>query len=558
MGKKLGVLLVVVMLMSVIALPLQAQDPVTFIWGSFGNPVQLYGAWVTDGITMRVLNQGCEGLMTFGSSDTSVTPLLAEEFTANEDLTVWTAKLQEGVTFHDGTPFNAEAVKTNFESWRLTDHPLRNQSNIYEYMDYMFAGPESGTGFDEGSLIQSIDTPDEYTVVFNLSAPYSQMPNTLAMANFQIHSPAALEAHGDDYGTPPVGYVCTGPYAFTEWVSDDHVTLDRYADYWGEIPGNVERILYRVIPDNAARFAALQAGEIHAKENATPEEIAIIEAAEDMYVQLRPSLNVLYLAFNYRIEEFRNPLVRQAISMALNRQAYVDTFYPPGAAEVATTFTPPLLWGFNPDVEAPVWDPDAAAALMAEAGYPDGFSEVHVLAMDDEDNILEGEVEETIPMTLYWQPVTRPYNPDGEGIGQAMAADLAAIGIDVELTNGGDWATFLDLARTGEMLGLYQLGWTGDNGDPDNFSGYFFKYCGLARQSYFDFPEICETLQTAAAGATQAEREPLYQQADALLADTNGRLTIAHAGVPMVFRSNVSGYVTNPVGTEFFKNVTVE
>ncbi|MFC1959667.1 ABC transporter substrate-binding protein [Chloroflexota bacterium] len=552
MGKKIGILLVLVMLMSVVAMPLQAQDPVTFIFGSFSNPIQLYGAVVTDGVSFRVLNQGCEGLMTFDGATTGVIPLLAKELTSNEDLTVWTATLQEGVTFHDGTPFNAEAVKANFEAWRFTDNPLHFESQVYEYYDYMFDGP------DDASLIQSMDTPDDYTIVFNLSRPYVQMPATLAMSMFQIHSPAALEAAGEDYGTPPVGYSCTGPYAFTEWVSDDHVTQDLYADYWGEVEGNVERVLYRIIPDNAARFAAIQAGEIHAKENATPEEIAIIEAADDLYVDLRPSLNVLYLAFSYRIEEFRNPLVRQAISQALNLQAYVDTFYVPGAAEVASTFLPPLMWGYNPEVEAPTWDPDAAAALMAEAGYPDGLSEVNLLALDADGNVVEGEVEATIPLTLYWQPATRPYNPDGEGIGQAMSADLAGIGINVELNNGGDWATFLDMRRNGELTGLYQLGWTGDNGDPDNFSGYFFKNCGIAREGYFDFPEICDLLTEAGNGVSQDVREPLYQQADAMLAAEAARISVAHTGVPLIFSSAVSGYVANPLGNEFFKLITME
>lgn len=555
MFKKLGLLLagllVVVTVVGAVG-PLSAQEPVTFVWGSYANPVQLYAAVVTDGVSFTVLNQGCESLMAFDGSTTNVVPSLATELTANEDLTVWTAKLREGVTFHDGTPFNADAVVYNFKAWRDTDNPVHFDSQVYEYYDYMFQG------FDEGSLIQDVVALDEYTVQFTLREPYVQMPATLAMPMFQINSPAALEQYGEDYGTPNVGYVCTGPYKFVEWVTDDHVTQDLYEGYWGEVEGNVERIVHRVVPDNAARFAALQAGEIHGKENATPEEIAIIESSDDLYFLLRPSLNVMYLAFNYRIKEFNDPLVREAISLALNRQAYIDTFYPPGAAEVASTFLPPLMWGFNPDVPMPEYNPDKAVELLAQAGYPDGFSEVTVLPVDENGNVVMDAEGEKIPLTLFWQPVTRPYNPDGEGIGQAMAADLAAIGINVQLDNAGDWATFLDRRRNGELIGLYQLGWTGDNGDPDNFSGYFFAECNLPREGYFNFPEICETLQQARALVTQEEREPLYQQADAMLAEQYARLTIAHTGVPLVFRSNVSGYVPNPLGTELFRFVTVE
>ncbi len=550
MSKRLSLLLISAMLMAFVA-PAGAQEPVTFIFGSFTNPVQLYGAVVTDGVSMRVLNQGCEGLTIFDKDTTNVVPSLATSWESNEDLTEWTFYLQEGVTFHDGTPFNADAIIYNFDAWRFTENPIHFESQVYEYYEYMF------DGFGEESLVVDMEAIDDYTIKFTLSRPYVQMLNTLAMSMFQIHSPAALAEYGEDYGTPEVGYSCTGPYAFTEWVTDDHVTLDLYDGYWGEVEGNVERVIFRVVPDNASRFAALQAGEIHAKEQASPEELALVETSDDLYVQYRPSLNVMYLAFNYRIKEFQDIKVRQAISMALDRQLYVDTFYPAGAAEVATTFLPPLLWGFNPDVPAPEYDVEAAKALLAEAGYPDGFSEVTVMALDEEGNVTD-EVEEVIPLTLYWQPATRPYNPDGEGIGTAMAADLAEIGIGVQLDNAGDWATYLDYRRNGELIGLYQLGWTGDNGDPDNFSGYFFKNCGVAREGYFNFPDICETLTEAGNLVAQEEREPLYMEADALLAEHVARITIAHTGVPMVFRSEVSGYITNPVGNEYFRYVTIE
>jgi peptide/nickel transport system substrate-binding protein len=549
MSKKIGLLLAAVLLVTTFAIPAAAQDPVTFIWGSYTNPVQLYAAVVTDGVSFTVTNQGCESLMGFEADTTNVVPSLATELTSNEDLTVWTAKLREGVTFHDGTPFNAEAVKYNFDSWRFTDNPIHYESQVYEYYEYMFAG------FDDASLIQNVEVIDDYTVEFTLSQPYVQMPATLAMPMFQISSPAALEEYGEDYGTPTVGYVCTGPYQFVEWITDDHVTQELYPDYWGEVEGNVERIIQRVIPDNASRFAALQAGEIHAKENSTPEELAVIDTTDELYVEMRPALNVMYLAFNYRVQEFNNPLVREAINLALNHQAYVDTFYPPGA-EVANTFLPPLMWGYNPDVPMPEYNPERAIELLAEAGYEGGFSEVNVLAMNDDGTVSE-EVEETIPLSLFWQPATRPYNPQAEAMGQAMAADLAAIGLNVQLDNAGDWATYLDRRRNGDLIGLYQLGWTGDNGDPDNFSGYFFANCNEAQEGFFNFPEICDTLTEARALVTQAEREPLYQQADAMLAEDVGRITIAHTGVPLVFRSEVSGYVPNPLGTELFRYVSI-
>lgn len=547
MSKRLGLLLAVALALTMIA-PASAQGPVTFVWGSYGNPVQLYAAVVTDGVSFNVVNQGCEALLAFDGSTTNVMESLAVGWESNEAATEWTVQLREGVTFHDGTPFNADAVVYNFESWRFTDHPSHHESLIYEYYGYMFSG------FDDDSLITSVEALDEYTVKFTLADSYSPMPNTLAMPMFQINSPAAMEQYGADYGTPDVGYVCTGPYRFVEWVTDDHVTMELWDGYWGEIEGNIERIIYRVIPDNAARFAAMQAGEVHFKENATPEEVAIIEASDNLYLDYRPALNVMYLAFNYRIQEFQDARVREAISLALNRQAYVDTFY--AAGEVANTFLPPMMWGYNPDVPMPEYNPDRAVELLAEAGFPDGLSEVTVLALDADGNVTD-EVEEVIPLTLFWQPDTRPYNPQPEPLGQAMAADLAMIGVDVQLDNAGDWATYLDRRANGQLIGLYQLGWTGDNGDPDNFSGYFFANCGIPREGYFNFPEICDTLTEAKTLIAQADREPLYQEADAMLAETFGRLTIAHTGVPLVFRNELTGWVPNPLGTELVRYASI-
>jgi peptide/nickel transport system substrate-binding protein len=273
---------------------------------------------------------------------------------------------------------------------------------------------------------------------------------------------------------------------------------------------------------------------------------------------MRGPLNALYLAFSYRIQEFRDPNVRRAISMAMDRQGIVDAYYPPGAIPAATMI-PPTLWGYNSDIPVTPFDTEGAKALLAEAGYPDGFSEVHVLGVD-ENNMVTDEVVDTIPVQLFYQPVQRPYNPDGQGIGDAMVSGLAAIGIDAVLADVGDWSAYLEARANGELLGMYQLGWTGDNGDPDNFLGYFYADTETPKlaEGYYMDPPVAELLQTARVMTDQAEREPLYQQAEQLQYDSTARVYIAHTGVPLAFRSRVSGYVTNPLATEHFKFVTVE
>ncbi len=549
--RKLSVFLIVMLVAGLVpAMSATAQGGNIFTFGEFGNAVAVDSAIVTDGISFRVTVQGCESLLFFDGETTNPIPGLAESWTASDDGKVWTFKLVENATFHDGTPFNAEAVVYNFERWRFTDHPTHFPEVVFEYYEAMWGG------FDDASIITNVEATGEYEVTFTLSEPYGPMLNTLAMPMFAISSPAAIEAAGAAYGTPSVGYSCTGPYKFVEWVSDDHITLVRNENYWGEIPGNVDTIIYRVIPNAAARLAALQSGAIDAFEQPNVEDLPAIESGDNTYLMYRPSMNTFYLAFNYRVKEFRDVRVRQAIAMAINRQEIVDAFFPPGA-QVATTFVPPSLWGYNADIPAWDYDPEGAKALLAEAGYPDGFSEVTLLGVDENDMVTD-EVVGTAPLTLYFMPVQRPYNPDGQGIGEAMAAYLAEIGLDVTLGQVGDWSAYLDERTNGNLTGLYQLGWTGDNGDPDNFLGYFYANQPVAREGYYFNPEVRELLLQGRALTDQAEREQIYWQVEQIMHDEVARLYIAHNPVPLAFSSRVSGYVPNPLATEHFKLVSVQ
>lgn len=550
--RRLGVL-AVVLLVVVAALPgVSAQEGKTFIFGSEGNPVNLDPAVVTDGISFRVARQGCENLLEFEAGTTNPGPGLARSWEVSDDGLTWTLQLVEGATFHDGTPFNAEAVVWNFDRWRLTDHPQHFPEAVFEYYEAQFGG------FDDASIITSVEATGEYEVTINLREPMGAFLNNLAMDMFAIASPAAVEAAGPAYGTPEVGYVCTGPYKFVEWVNDDHVTLELNENYWGEMPGNVSTIILRIIPDTAARLAALQAGEIDAYERPALEDIDVINATDGLRVELRPSFNTLYLAFNYRIKEFRDPLVRKAISLAMNRQEIVDAFYLEGT-NVANTMNPPsIAIGFNGDVVTP-YDPDQAKALLAEAGYPDGLSEVTVLGLDDSGNVTEEEVEK-IPVRLYYMPVTRPYNPNPEAIGTAQVSYLQEIGIDAQLETIGDWAAYLDARANGELLGLYQLGWTGDNGDPDNFIGYFFTAADnpIPREGFYQNAEVAALLQRARVSTIVEERDAIYKQVEQMMADNADRVYIAHGPVPLAFRDTVVTYVASPTGSERFKEVVMK
>jgi peptide/nickel transport system substrate-binding protein len=546
--------------------PAEEEEPMeeaaaggTFIFGRGGDSVQLDPAVVTDGESFRVTGQCLEPLYQYEPGSTKPIPALATGCTANEDSTEWTCELREGVKFHDGTDFNADAVIFNFDRWRFTDNPHHYESQFFEYYEYMW------NGFDENSMIAEIEKVDDYTVKFILAEPLAPFLANLAMDMFAISSPAAIEEYGADYGLPGAGCVGTGPFKFVEWVEGDHITVEANEDYWGGRP-SIDEIVWRVIPDDSARFLALQAGDIHALEQAVVEDLQTAEEDPELYVETRPALNTGYLAFPFQTEEFQDINVRQAVVHAINREGLVENFYGK-YGEVANNFLPPLIWGHNDDIEPWEYDPEMSQQLLADAGYPDGLSEVTIAfdITDAEGNVVY-EQGEKLPLTLYYMPVTRFYYPSPQEIGEAMAADLTRAGFEVTLELAGDWPTYLGLRREGLLPGLYMLGWGGDNGDPDNFHNYFFGGLSSAdaekeldpREAFYANQEVAELCYEGATTPNQEERVPIYEEIEQILHDDVARLWIAHNNTPLIFRQEISGYVPQPVGADYYEGTVIE
>jgi len=523
-----------------------------FIFGRGVDSVGLDLAVVTDGDSTRVAGQILEGLYAFAPGTTNPEPALAEECTPNADATEWICTLRQGVKFHDGTDFNADAVVFNFERWRFTTNPNHFAEQVFEYYEAMWGG------FDDASIITAVEKVDDSTVKFTLSQPMAPFLANLSMDFFAISSPAAIEANGANYGTPAVGAVGTGPFKFVEWVEGDHITAAANDDYWGGRP-TIDEVIWRVIPDASARFLALQAGDIHGMEQATPEDLAVAESDPEMQVLFRPPLNTVYLAFNYRIKELQDPLVRQAIAHAINKEALVEAFW--GASgQVAKTLVPSSLWGYNDAIQDYEYDPEKAKELLTQAGYPDGLSEMTIAEdiVDADGNVLF-KAGDKMPLRFNYIPADRFYISGPKAVAEAMAADLAKVGITTELFTPGDWATYLGERRDGKLVGLYMLGWGGDNGDPDNFTGYFFSSGTepINREGWYQNTELAELLQEAVTLPSQAEREPLYQQADQILHDDVARIWLVHQATPIILSARVTGYQPQAVDADNYKDVVL-
>ena len=490
------------------------------VWARSGDSVGLDPANETDGESFYVTEQILEPLVKYKDENTEVVPGLAERWETSKDGKEWTFFLKKGVKFHDGTPFNAEAVKFNFDRWMDKNNPYH--IGEFEYWQAMFGGFPGA--------VKSVDVVDEFTVKITLEKPMAPFIYNVAMSPFAIASPTAIKKYGEDFFKNPVG---TGPFKFVEWVKDDHATVVKNDEYWGD-KAKVDKIIFRVIPDNSARLMELQAGTVDIMTGLNPDDVEGVKNNADLQLFLRPSMNVGYLAMQTEKENLKETKVRQAISHAINKQALIDAFYA-GLAKPAKNPMPPSLWGYNDKVTDYEYDPAKAKALLAEAGLPKGFK-----------------------TTLWAMPVARDYMPQPKEIAQAIQKDLAAVGITAEIVTF-DWGTYLEKGQKGEH-DLYLLGWTGDNGDPDNFLFALLDKTNAVKGSaqnvaFYKSDKVHDLLAQAQTELDQSKRAALYEEAQEIIHQDAPWVTLVHSTPPIAARNNIKGYIPHPTGTETLNNI---
>lgn len=492
----------------------------TIVFGQSGLPVSLSAA--TDGNSLIVHYNILENLVGTKPGTAELEPGLAAEWSANEDSTIWTFKLQEGVSFQDGTPLNAEAVKFNIDRWNDPDfeYGFRDQGAVYEAWGYVFGGFKG----DDAAMLKEAKVVDDSTIELHLTRPMSFLPAALSATYFGIHSPEAIKKGGADYGTPAVGAVGTGPFKFVSWTDGQDVTLERNDDYWGE-PAKIEKLVFRGIEDPTARLAELQAGTIDIAIDLSPDDRETIEGNSDLQVATSDvNLNVGYLAMHQANKPFDNPLVREAVAHAVDWSEIVAAFFGDDA-QVASQFIPPGLFGRDENLKPYTYDPELAKQLLSEAGVADGFK-----------------------TELWYMPVSRPYFPSPEPVASAIASYLADVGIEAELKTQ-DWGTYLDNYQTG-MFPMYMLGWSADYADPDNFDYTFFN--GTQQMDYlgWDNPEIADLLIKAREEPDEAARTELYKQINNIIYEAVPSIPVAHNPVLNATRVGIEGFDPSPLGSQ--------
>ncbi|WP_213423795.1 ABC transporter substrate-binding protein [Bhargavaea massiliensis] len=490
----------------------------TLVFGRGGDSVSLDPSRVTDGESMKVAANIFETLINFGEQDTTLQPGLAKEWEASEDGLTYTLQLEEGVKFHDGTDFNAEAVVKNFERWANGD------ADTFPYYQSMFGGFKG----DESHVIESVTAEGDHTVIFTLKRPQAPFLKNLAMTMFGIGSPDAFEADPEAFGENPVG---TGPFKFVEWKRNDSITIEKNEDYWKEGLPKLDRVVFRSIPDNGARLNALITGDIDLADGINPSDQATISGDDNLQLFERPSLNIGYLGMTVTREPFGDKLVRQAFNHAIDKQAIIDAFFE-GAAEPAKNPLPPSIPAYNDSIEGYEYDPEKAKELLAEAGYPDGFE-----------------------MELWAMPVPRPYMPDGAKVAEVIQKNLADIGVTAEIVSY-EWATYLEKASKGEA-DAFLLGWTGDNGDADNFIYALLDgdNIGSNNYTYYDNDELHDILIEAQTEVDEDKRNELYAKAQELIHEDAPWVPLAHSTPLLAGSADITGFKAHPTGSDILSNV---
>lgn len=489
----------------------------TLVFGRGNDSTSLDPSRVTEGETFKVTVNLFETLLNFGEKDTTIKPGLAKEWNTDDGLT-YTFTLEEGVKFHDGTDFNAEAVVKNFERWANGD------ADKFPYYSSMFGGFKG----DEGHVIESVTADGDYKVIIKLKRPQAPFLKNIAMSMFAIASPTAFEKGDDQFERNPVG---TGPFQFVEWKSNDSITIEKFDEYWQEGLPKLDKIIFRSIPDNSARLNALIAGEIDLADGINPADGEKIEGNADLQLIERPSMNVGYLGLTVTRPPFDKKEVRQAMNYAIDKETIIESFFE-GRANAAKNPMPPSISGYNDDIEGYEYNPEKAKELLAQAGYPDGFE-----------------------MELWAMPVPRPYMPDGAKVAEVIQSNLAEIGVKAKIVSF-EWPTYLDKASKGEA-DAFMLGWTGDNGDADNFLYVLLDEdnIGSNNYTYFKNDEMHDLFIDAQTEVDENKRIELYKKAQEIIHEEAPWVPIAHSTPLLAAAKDLTGFVPHPTGSDLLSNV---
>jgi peptide/nickel transport system substrate-binding protein len=477
------------------------------------DAVVLDPSHATDGLSLNTTNEVMQNLVAFKAGSFDVVGDVAERWSASADGKTWTFELKPGLLFSDGTPLDAKAVKFNFDRWRLTMNPAHGNFTYSYYADDFGGFP---------GVITDVQAPSATRVVITLAKPLGPFLRDIAEQAFGLGSPQAILADPKAFELKPVG---SGPYQVAEWVRDDHITLVANPKWKGAKPG-YQTVIIRDIPDQATSVLSIQKGDIDMLTDPRPDDAKALAKQTGITVLEQPSNNVSYVAMHVEKKPFGDVRVRRAVAYAIDVATMAKSLYSSGAV-VANNWTPPGMLGENPAVTTYPHDPVKARALLAAAGFPNGFA-----------------------TTLSYSTAPRPYLPEPQRVAETIQANLAQAGITVTL-QPYEWGVYLDRIKHGQHE-MCLIGWTGDNGDPDNF---FYPLLdedsahkdGTAQNySFWRDPAFHQLMLQGQTAVDDAKRRDIYRRANAMVHDQAPAISLVHTTVPIVLKSSLRGFVPSP------------
>ncbi|NKI68804.1 ABC transporter substrate-binding protein [Collimonas pratensis] len=509
-----------------------AQAAKTLVFCSEGSPEGFNPQLFTTGTTFDASSVPLYSrLVAFELGTTKIVPALAQSWSVSDDGLTYTFKLRKGVKFHSSAKFkpsrdfNADDVLFSFNRMLDPQHPFHRLAAGQSFSFFLDMGMEK--------IIDKVEKADDYTVVFKLKHPEAPFIANLGMDFASILS-AEYAANMQKAGTPdvidrePIG---TGPFQFVSYQKDAVIRYKAFDAYWDGRP-KLDQLIFAITPDASVRYAKLKANECQVMAFPKPADIELMKNDPAVTLLAKEGLNVGYISFNVEKKPFDNKLVRQALNLATDKQTILKTVYQSGG-QIAKNAIPPTLWSYNNKIQDYPYDPAKAKALLTKAGYPNGI-----------------EIE------LSYLPVTRPYNPDGKRMAELIQSDWAKIGVKATL-NTYEWTEYLKRSKQGVQQAM-MFGWSGDNGDPDNFFATLLGCEAVrsggntARWCNKDFEAL---IQKAKLSTSQAERSKLYEQAQVIAHEEAPWIPLAHSLTHTPIRKQVIGFKMSAFALHDFSKV---
>ncbi|KMN10868.1 ABC transporter substrate-binding protein [Pseudomonas helleri] len=480
-------------------------------------------------------------LSEFERGSTNVIPGLATSWDISPDNLTYTFHLRDGVKFHTTpyfTPtrnFNADDVLFTFNRMLDKDMPFRKAyPTEFPYFTDM--------GMDKN--IKTVEKIDDHTVKFTLNTVDAAFIQNMAMHFASIESAEYADkllkaGNPSDINQKAIG---TGPFVFKSYQKDSNIRYTGNKDYWKPEDVKIDNLIFAITTDPSVRMQKLKKNECQITIYPRPADLQSLKEDPNLKMPSQAGFNTGYIAYNVmdkiKGSDEPNPMaqlkVRQALDMAVNKQQIIDSVYQ-GAGQLATNVLPPTQWSYDESIKDAPYDPEKAKQLLKEAGIKEGTE-----------------------ITLWAMPVQRPYNPNAKLMAEMLQSDWGKIGIKAKIMTY-EWGEYIKRSKGGEN-GAMLIGWSGDNGDPDNWLGTLFGCDAINGNNFSKWcnPEFDKLITAAKNTTDKEERTKLYKEAQQLLKEQVPLTPIAHSTVYQPMRKNVEGFKISPLGLMSFYGVSVD